>query len=140
MLRSELKSSLSSFNSKHDEIISLKNEIIKNFDKRFPIEKITILAALLDPRYIRLYDVEDYLEKKALTKSEFLYSYIADMEISNVTDCSNNNNNEKTNATIDLVQKHPKRESEESVQWECHLYVNMAKNVKILTNQDVLSF
>lgn len=49
----------------------MKSKKLLCFDKRCPIEKITILAALLDPRYLRLYDVEEYLENKALSKTEF---------------------------------------------------------------------
>ncbi|CAG5037111.1 unnamed protein product [Parnassius apollo] len=67
-------------NSLSDEetliMLTLKNNMLAKLDKRFPITDKIVVAALLDPRFINLSQIDTYLEQKNTTRAAFLAEYI----------------------------------------------------------------
>ncbi|CAG4986183.1 unnamed protein product [Parnassius apollo] len=53
-------------------MLALKNNMLANFDKRFPTTETLVTAALLDCRFMRLKEINTYLEAKGKTPASFL--------------------------------------------------------------------
>ena len=76
VLRSELKSKLEITSADTATIKSMKRSMTANFDHRFPATPLMITASLLDPRFTRLTEVEQYLQENNVTRVEFLSKQI----------------------------------------------------------------
>ncbi|CAG4975252.1 unnamed protein product [Parnassius apollo] len=73
VLKTELKEVLNSI-ADHETLImlALKNNRLANLVKRFPTTETLVTAALLDCRFIRLKEIDTYLEAKAKTPASFV--------------------------------------------------------------------
>lgn len=72
VFRQEVFSLLESEPQDSVEIKELKDNMLKNFEHRFPMSHETVLAALLDPRFQNLDDVQLYLRSMNKTAVEFI--------------------------------------------------------------------
>lgn len=73
----EIKDILNSSSDEETLIMStLKTNMLSKIDVRFPITDKTIVAALLDPRFISLNLIDTYLQQKNTTRASFLAEYI----------------------------------------------------------------
>uniref|UniRef100_A0A1E1WU83 HAT C-terminal dimerisation domain-containing protein n=1 Tax=Pectinophora gossypiella TaxID=13191 RepID=A0A1E1WU83_PECGO len=67
-------------------MVQLKNKMLAKLEKRFPITEKVVVAALLDPRFISLTQIDTYLEQKNSTRAAFLAEYIKkDIDVSRVS-------------------------------------------------------
>lgn len=63
VFRCELLSVLESDHNDRDEIAELKTNMRRKFDYRLPMNELIVVAALLDPRFQSLLDVNDFLKQ-----------------------------------------------------------------------------
>lgn len=57
----------------------LKCNMLANINKRFPVTKAVVAAALLDKRFLGLKELDLYLESINMTKASFLASYVKEV-------------------------------------------------------------
>jgi len=78
VLRSEIKSKLLTEANDSTLVRAMKEKMLSKFDDRFPITTLAVAAALLDPRFQNLTEVDNYLLGKGTTKSRFLADQVTE--------------------------------------------------------------
>lgn len=80
VFKSEIKDVLNSIPDDETLImLSLKRNMMKQVDKRFPTTKATVAAALLDYRFMGLTEIDMYLESQNMTRASFLAGYFKEI-------------------------------------------------------------
>lgn len=72
IFRQEIRALLESEPQDSDAIRSLKNNMLKELEYRFPLSNDVVLASLLDPRFQNLLDVRNYLKSMVMSPVEFI--------------------------------------------------------------------
>lgn len=60
-------------------MLRLKRNMMAKINKRFPVTKPIVAAALLDNRFMSLSEIDSYLENQNMTRTSFLSSYIREI-------------------------------------------------------------
>ncbi|XP_063547165.1 uncharacterized protein LOC134754754 [Cydia strobilella] len=78
VFRTELKHVLDDVSAEDETliIVSLKNNMLSNIDKSFPLTENIVCAALLDSRFSGLKEIDAFLEKEHTTRAVFLSEMI----------------------------------------------------------------
>ncbi|XP_059048722.1 uncharacterized protein LOC131843954 [Achroia grisella] len=138
------------------EIFNMKTNMKANLDCRFPTNKLTVAATLLDCRFQTIKEIDVYLQNHSLNRVSFLASYIRETVSTNDTNLSKNNlsttskidvNASPKNSTSLLIQLAMKyeanRDSDEienkSIEIECCKYFAEC-DPQDLTRSDILSY
>lgn len=138
VFRSEISSLLESEPKDSYEVKLLKTNMMSQFDYRFPLSDIVILASLLDPRFQNLLDVKKYLLANKTTAVEFLVKAARDVVTDGVSSSPNNSSTTKNESYIDeLAEKHSTLSSvatnvsQSALERECYLLLSMHNKIKI---------
>lgn len=136
VFRSEIIDILNTISDTESLIIfRLKRNMLANIDKRFPVKKLIVAAALLDNRFMALKEVDTYLESENLTSASFLASYIKEvMKIEDVPEVSTVEPSPSTSSGTDssvlykLSKKHSVNVGNEDdpIEQECWRYLAAA--------------
>lgn len=114
-------------------LLQLKSNMLANIDKRFPVTKTMVAAALLDTRFMSLNEINIYLEKINTTRTAFLAAYVKEIinytpDTLNVPSSSSNGKN-----NISLLQKlskkhsfNPCQDKDHPIDQECWRYIAAA--------------
>lgn len=134
VFRSELASSLEEDENDLPEIVELKQNMRKNFDKRFPMSELISVGALLDPRCQNLVEVKNYLAANGTTSFELLKKLSQEF----VHCCSSVPKPKNLNFVEELVERHSSLQfvkqtlrSESEVDREIYFLLSLAGNVEV---------
>ena len=72
LFRAELRSCLENDEDDPLPVAGMKNEMLARLDHRFPVTDLVVTAALLDPRFQNLDDIDRFIAQEGTTKVEFL--------------------------------------------------------------------
>ncbi|KAI8421976.1 hypothetical protein MSG28_009882 [Choristoneura fumiferana] len=73
----EIKDMLNSLSDEESLImLSVKHNMLEKLETRFPVTDKIVAAAMLDPRFISLSQIDTYLTQKKTTRADFLAGYI----------------------------------------------------------------
>lgn len=147
VFRSEIYSLLETEPQDSLEIKMLKANMMLQFDYRFPLSDIVVLASLLDPRFQNLLDIKQYLQSIKLSAVDFLVKCVNDIGTDGISSSPNNSSGStsKSESYIDeLAEKHSTlgsvartTTSQTALERECYLLLSMHNKIKV-TN--VLTF
>lgn len=149
VFRSEIFSLIESEPQDSNELKMLKGNMMSNFNHRFPLSDIVILASLLDPRFQNLLDIKNYLHSLKCGAVDFLVKCVKDIG----TDCissfpnstpSCSSSSKRETYVEELAEKHSTlasvaqtSTSQTDLERECYLLLSMSNKIKV-TN--VLTF
>lgn len=142
------------------EIKQLKTNILSNFNHRFPLREIHVVAALLDPRFQNLLEIREYLKENNITAVDLLLKWLKKtklanqdedeaepMETDNENKASTSNSQSQPQSYIDeLIEKHSTLTSVAAAistskisicERECHFLLSMGSKIEI---KDTLNF
>lgn len=157
VFRSEIHSLIECESHDSEDIKLLKQNMLTNFEHRFPLTDMTILASILDTRFQNLLDVKTYLRNINLNTVDFLLKMSQQLD-NNI--CSENEatpnleipvsqekSDEKKQSYLDeLAEKHSvlsfvaenqSSSGKSALETECYLLLSMASKIKKF---DVLEF
>ncbi|CAG5015173.1 unnamed protein product [Parnassius apollo] len=60
-------------------MLRIKRNMMEKMDKRLPVTKPIVAAALLDNRFMSLTEIDSFLENENMTRISFLSSYIREV-------------------------------------------------------------
>ncbi|CAG5047078.1 unnamed protein product [Parnassius apollo] len=156
VFRSEIIDVLKSLDDDESLVLfRLKRNMLANIDKRFPVTKPVVAAALLDKRFMGLKELDLYLESKNMTKASFLASYIKEVIKSHDLpgNCERNETytsvSLNTSSSSSILSKLSKKHSAghghglediDPLDQECWRYLASAVGSTDINNEDLLSF
>jgi len=129
LFRSELKMHLNSNENDSLVIKLMKNRMLDNFDHRFPMTDLLVIASLLDPRFQNLDTVKEYLDSCDTNPYKFLKQYADEHAEKENTKTDNDGiqyrkqTDSNSKFILDLVNKHSSYldPMQNDLEKECHI-------------------
>ena len=149
LMRSEIESCLINDDNDPLPIAEMKNFMKQKLDHRFPVTDLVVTAALLDPRFHSLNEVEAPLAKKDMSKAQFLVDQMSerlkesDVRLSTTASSTSASSSSGSSAVdlASLARKHSSIISQETRAKEAEAQTYLAtSSVSSVQDGDVLAY
>ncbi|XP_045768236.1 zinc finger BED domain-containing protein 4-like [Maniola jurtina] len=148
VFRSEIKDACEALNDDEKLVmLHMKRNMAEMLNHRFPITKIIVAAALLDCRFTKLQEIDNFMESNNTTRVDFLVNCIKEVvpacELeAQFSRSSTSNKGDQDNFLVKLVEKHAvtfNDDGQDFIEKECLKYL-VSCNASDLKDGNVIKY